>query len=152
MIAENAARSLLDVERLDDVDAHETLAKALLLSGLAMNAAGTSRPCSGAEHLISHSLDEMLGDGGAGLHGEQVALGTLVAATAHESPLAGELRALYERVGLPTGPADLGLDEATLLDALAAAPSTRPDRYTVLSEYDGSRERLQALLAATFPR
>ena len=150
MIAENAARSLLDLESLDDDVVHEELAKALLLSGLAMTAAGTSRPCSGSEHLISHSLDALRGDGGFGLHGEQVALGTLVAASAHGSPLLGQLRSLYERVGLPTSPDALGLDETTLIDVLAAAPATRPDRYTVLSEYDGSRERLEELARAAF--
>ena len=77
---------MLDLEDLARRESHESLAKGLLLSGLAMAAAGTSRPCSGAEHLISHSLDRLLGERAA-MHGEQVALGCLFAAAAHDSPL-----------------------------------------------------------------
>ena len=53
------------------------LAEALILSGLAMSAAGTSRPCSGACHEISHALDHLYP--GLGSHGEQVAIGALFA-------------------------------------------------------------------------
>jgi len=41
-------------------------------SGIAMSLAGTSRPCSGSEHLISHAIDN-LNIGLSILHGEQVA-------------------------------------------------------------------------------
>ena len=85
MISEAAARPALDLPDLGSLSSREVIANGLLLSGLAMAAAGTSRPCSGAEHLISHSLDAMLGEN-AGLHGHQVALGCLVSAAAHESP------------------------------------------------------------------
>jgi glycerol-1-phosphate dehydrogenase [NAD(P)+] len=69
MIGESAARSALDLVDLTATESHEVLAKGLVLSGLAMAAAGTSRPCSGAEHLVSHSLDRILG-ARAGPHGE----------------------------------------------------------------------------------
>ena len=144
MIAEGAARPVLDLEDLASGESHEVLAKGLLLSGLAMAAAGTSRPCSGAEHLISHSLDHILG-ADAGTHGEQVALGSLISAAAHESRLHGTLRELFVRLGLPTSPADLGFSEDLIAQAVLAAPATRPDRYTILSEsLDGpaSAERL----------
>ena len=42
-----------------------------------MEIAGSSRPCSGAEHLISHALDAL--HPGTAQHGEQVAFGALVA-------------------------------------------------------------------------
>ena len=133
MIAEAAARPALDLQDLTTTASHEVLAHGLLLSGLAMAAAGTSRPCSGAEHLISHALDAQLGPRAA-LHGEQVALGCLVSAAAHGSPLIGELRALFGRVGLPVAPGDLSLTRRQLVDAVAASPSLRPDRWTILSE------------------
>ena len=41
-----------------------------------MEIAGSSRPCSGAEHLISHALDDLRP--GTAHHGEQVAFGALV--------------------------------------------------------------------------
>ena len=133
MIAEAAARPVLDLQDVTSGGSHEILAHGLLLSGLAMAAAGTSRPCSGAEHLVSHALDAQLGPRAA-LHGEQVALGCLVSAAAHGSPLLGELQQLFKRVGLPLDPADLGLKTQDLVHAVTAAPALRPERWTILSE------------------
>ena len=48
MIADSAARPILDLEELASATSHRVVAQGLLLSGLAMAAAGTSRPCSGA--------------------------------------------------------------------------------------------------------
>jgi glycerol-1-phosphate dehydrogenase [NAD(P)+] len=135
LIAESAARPALDLTDLTNQDEHEVLAKGLLLSGLAMAAAGTSRPCSGAEHLISHSLDRLLGPRAA-LHGEQVALGSLVAAAAHGSDLLEQLRVVFRRVGLPVTPEELGVSRQDMLLALRGAPATRPDRYTILNRVD----------------
>jgi glycerol-1-phosphate dehydrogenase [NAD(P)+] len=136
MIAESAARPALEIDDISSPESKEWIAKGLLLSGLAMAAAGTSRPCSGAEHLISHSLDAMLGERAA-LHGEQVALGCLVSATAHGSDLIEPLRSLFERIGLPTNPGDVGSSDAEMVEAIGSAPATRPRRYTILTEFEG---------------
>jgi glycerol-1-phosphate dehydrogenase [NAD(P)+] len=62
--------------------AYERLMYGLLLSGLAMQLMGNSRPASGAEHHISH-LIEMAPTGleisSDALHGEKVGVGTLLA-------------------------------------------------------------------------
>ena len=57
--------------------AYENLMCGLLLSGLAMQMMGNSRPASGAEHHISHMI-EMLELSDA-FHGEKVGVGTLIA-------------------------------------------------------------------------
>jgi glycerol-1-phosphate dehydrogenase [NAD(P)+] len=49
----------------------ESLVRCQIFSGLAMSLAGSSRPCSGAEHLISHAIDH-LGFVSDVLHGYQV--------------------------------------------------------------------------------
>jgi glycerol-1-phosphate dehydrogenase [NAD(P)+] len=98
-----------------------------------MEVAGTSRPCSGAEHLVSHALDE-LGAASDALHGEKVALGVLVALALQDNPNAHRVRRLFARVGLPPSLAEMGIDEPGLVDALCRAPSTRPGRWTALSE------------------
>jgi glycerol-1-phosphate dehydrogenase [NAD(P)+] len=149
MIARNAARPVLDVEDLESRESHETLANGLVLSGLAMAAAGTSRPCSGAEHLVSHSLDLLLGPR-ASLHGEQVALGCLVSAAAHRSPLLETLRDLFARLGLPRHPVDLGIDDDLMREAIVRAPSTRPDRHTILSEVAHDHGAVTAVLEQAF--
>jgi glycerol-1-phosphate dehydrogenase [NAD(P)+] len=133
MIAEAAARPALELDEVATSESHEVLAQGLLLSGLAMAASGTSRPCSGAEHLISHALDARLGRDAA-LHGEQVALGALVAAAAHGSTLLAALQGLYLRLGLPVRPEDVGLTTAQLVDAVQVAPALRPDRWTILTD------------------
>lgn len=62
--------------------AYEKLTYGLLLSGLAMQMIGNSRPASGAEHHISHLIEmrpEGLGVHSDALHGEKVGVGTLLA-------------------------------------------------------------------------
>jgi len=151
MIAEHAARPVLDIEELSTAASHELVAKGLLMSGLAMAAAGTSRPCSGAEHLISHGLDERLGDRAA-MHGEQVALGTLVAAEAHGSPMRATLVEFFDRLELPCRPGQLGIGDAELEDAILGAPATRPDRYTILTDVLEQDGDVPALLERAFAK
>ncbi|UCF67587.1 MAG: iron-containing alcohol dehydrogenase [Acidobacteriota bacterium] len=62
------------------------LAEALVLSGVSMALAGSSSPASGGEHLLSHYLD-ISAEGWSRepfLHGEQVAVGTLVSLALYE--------------------------------------------------------------------
>jgi glycerol-1-phosphate dehydrogenase [NAD(P)+] len=148
MIAESASKPVLDLTDLASPGAHDALAKGLILSGLAMAAAGTSRPCSGAEHLISHSLDRLLE--APALHGEQVALGTLFSAAAHDDGLHDEVRKFFERVGLPTRPADLGITDEEMIEAVRRAPETRPERFTILNALDD--EDISRLYETAFRR
>ena len=149
MISESAARPILDLEELTSGASHEVIAQGLLLSGLAMAAAGTSRPCSGPEHLISHALDLQLGPRAA-LHGQQVALGTLVAATAHEWSQTPMLLRTFRRLGLPTSPEELGIGRDQLADAILLAPTLRPDRWTILSERFRSPDEVEELVHRSF--
>jgi len=62
--------------------AYENLMYGLILSGLAMQMMGNSRPASGAEHHISHIIEmepENLAVHSDALHGEKVGVGTLLA-------------------------------------------------------------------------
>ena len=64
-----------------DRAAYGSLMKALVLSGVAMQLSGNSRPASGAEHHISHMIEmgtPWLPETDA-LHGEKVGVGTLLA-------------------------------------------------------------------------
>ena len=63
-------------------EAHGALGEALILSGVAMVAAGSSSPASGGEHLISHLWDmENVANGKATrLHGAQVGVATCISA------------------------------------------------------------------------
>ena len=65
-----------------ETEAFELLMYGLLLSGLAMQMMGNSRPASGAEHHISHMIEmapEGIASPSEALHGEKVGVGTLLA-------------------------------------------------------------------------
>ncbi len=129
--ARAGAESLL--HRTDDLMSETfltTLAEALVLSGLAMAVAGSSRPCSGACHEISHAIDALYP--AKATHGEQVATGALFASFLRGDGVLDALDASLRRHGVPRLPRDLGLGDDEFAAAVAHAPSTRPERYTIL--------------------
>ncbi len=148
-IALLSSRAAFDISWPPSEDDLEVIARALVMSGLAMAMAGSSRPCSGGEHLISHALDELLGPRAA-IHGEQVAVGVLVTSHLHDSDAADHVAPLFERIGFPSDLEGWGLDPATLVDAIRRAPGTRPDRYTVLDEADLSLTAVEELVKSLF--
>ena len=127
-----AATSL--VHREDGIEDDEfliALAEALVLSGLAMATAGSSRPCSGGDHEILHAIDVLFP--GTANHGELAGAASLF--TSHlraDEGLARGIDACLRRHGLPRTPADLGLSDEQFVEAVVRAPRTRPDRFTIL--------------------
>src|SRR6266480_8017664 len=60
MLARSAAEAVLHQPGSIESDEVVTvLAEALVLSGIAMSVAGSSRPCSGGDHEIVHAIDEL---------------------------------------------------------------------------------------------
>src|SRR5580704_13153578 len=111
------------------------LAEALILSGLAMSVAGSSRPCSGGDHEIMHAIDQLYP--GTASHGELAGVGALFCAVLRgDAGQAGLISACLGRHGLPRTPADLAMSHADFAKAVALAPSTRPGRYTILERLD----------------
>ncbi len=82
-LEEKALESLtasLDGLRNGDTKAYEDLMYGLLLSGIAMQMTGNSRPASGAEHHFSHLWEmEVLNDYIDFYHGEKVGVGLVLA-------------------------------------------------------------------------
>lgn len=119
------------------------LLEGLVLSGLAMEVAGNSRPCSGAEHLISHALDELVP--GTASHGEQVAFGAIVACELQGGDWQA-LRGSMCAAGLTRALEGFELAREDLLSAILRAPTTRSGRYTVLDVIGDDRQRLRRAL------
>jgi glycerol-1-phosphate dehydrogenase [NAD(P)+] len=110
------------------------LTEALILSGLAMSVAGSSRPCSGACHEISHALD-LCYPTRTSLHGEQVAVGACFATMLRgDEEMFATMVAAARRSGLGLLPEELGLTVDEFARVVEIAPSTRPGRHTILEE------------------
>ena len=76
--AVETTRSCLSRLRAGDDTAYENLMYGLLISGLAMQMVGNSRPASGAEHHLSHLWEmEVLNPHIDALHGEKVSVGLM---------------------------------------------------------------------------
>lgn len=136
-----AAEAIL--HRTDSVDSQEfltSLAEALVLSGMAMSVAGSSRPASGACHEIIHAITELYP--GTSNHGELAGIGALYAyflRSTHQGAGETRMQSIREcllRHGLPVVPGDIGLNEEQFANAVAHAPATRPGRYTILEHLD----------------
>ena len=132
--AQTAAKAILHrTDGIDDEDFLVALAEALVLSGLAMTTAGSSRPCSGSEHEILHAVDHLFP--GSARHGELAGAATLFTAFLRgDDAMAAAVDACLARHVLPRLPGDLGLSEAQFVQAVLHAPGTRPDRFTVLEQ------------------
>jgi len=107
--------------------------KALVSSGVAMSIAGSSRPASGAEHLISHQLDRIAPD--PALHGHQVGVGSIVTEYLHSGPKGRwrDIRDALASIDAPTTAEELGIDDDVMIEALTTAHEIR-DRYTILGD------------------
>ena len=104
----------------------------MISAGVASCIAGSSRPCSGAEHLFSHAIEYVAGHG-YGLHGERVGLGTIMMAKLHGLDWE-KVTDTLRNVGAPTTAKELGLNEQHIVSSLVLARSLRPDRYTILNK------------------
>jgi glycerol-1-phosphate dehydrogenase [NAD(P)+] len=123
MVQHPLRASLSAPERLRDHDPEATGAffLGLVMSGLAMQATQSSRPASGAEHLISH-LWEMTGltDNGNTLsHGTKVGIGSVLVTLLYERLLHHDLTAL----GVEACVAALPSAEALEAQVRAALPA-----------------------------
>ena len=119
------------------------IVEALISAGVASCIAGSSRPCSGAEHLFSHAVDKL--EPGVGLHGEKCGIGTILISKLQGQNWKQIVKTLKD-VGAPTTAKQIGLKSEVLAKALTIAQSLRPERYTILSEV-GMTEKEAVLLA-----
>ncbi len=89
------------IKRRADISKEEYTTKvmyALLLSGLAMQLAGNSRPASGAEHHMSHLWEmHLMNEEVNALHGEKVAVGLNIVADTYKKALTRGLD--YDKIG-----------------------------------------------------
>lgn len=109
-----------------------SLVTSLLMSGIAMEIAGTSRPASGSEHLISHALDDV--SRYPKMHGLQVGVASYLCALLQENPETESLKEVLLRTGFFEFVSHNPFDKEEFISALRMAPTVKKDYYTILSE------------------
>lgn len=118
------------------------LANCLVLSGIAMDYAGSSRPVSGSEHLFSHALDYFCEK--QNLHGLNVALGTVgVLKIIGEEP--SEVVRYLKKFEVDVNPEHMGISEDTFIYCMQHATEMRNNRYTYLHEADLNADKLRKI-------
>jgi len=127
------------------VESIRVLVEALISDGVAAGIAGSSRPCSGSEHLFSHALDMFSTE--HALHGEQCGVGTIIMSYLHGLDHNRIKRAL-RKAGAPTTAEELGISENNLITALIKAKEVRPDRYTILNEIEIDKKKAREILTS----
>ena len=122
------------------------IVEALISAGVASCIAGSSRPCSGAEHLFSHALDKIAPS--KGLHGEKCGIGAIMMAKLQGQDWRRIAKTLKD-VGAPTTAKQIGLKDGEVVDALMIAQDLRPERYTILKEIEMTETRAWNLAKST---
>ena len=122
------------------------IVEALISAGVASCIAGSSRPCSGAEHLFSHALDKIAP--GKGLHGEKCGIGSIMIAKLQGQDWKKIVKTLKE-VGAPTTAKQIGVKEEEVIHALMMAQELRPERYTILKEIEMTERKAMNLAKST---
>jgi len=148
-LIENAARI-----RKMETGPFEAFLKALMNDGFLTQMSGDSRILFGSEHVIGQALME--GESRMkSLHGEQVAIGTIIM-----SRLQGldwkVLKGSLEEIGAPTTARAIGFDSETLVMAIARGPEInrawmhdRPDFYTILTHKDFTEQQVRKIAKET---
>jgi glycerol-1-phosphate dehydrogenase [NAD(P)+] len=132
-IALNAANTFLfyTPKAFSDLDYLRVLASSLMMSGIAMEIAGGSRPASGAEHSVSHAYDRIASQ--PSMHGLQVGVASYLLSRLQEKTAAA-VEAAATSSGFLEFVAGRPLDREAFRDAIKLAPSIKQDNYTILSE------------------
>ena len=144
MLSETAFNSLLysEAKSLTSIEGIKMLAQSLVLSGLSMQLAGNSRPCSGSEHLFSHAMDELFDHNIP--HGILVAMGSVVACKLQGRDHRVVLNFL-KAYDVSVNPAKHGITEDMFIKAWMFAKEVRKERYTILNKINLTEELFRQL-------
>lgn len=119
------------------------LSRALVMGGLAMEIAGSSRPCSGSEHLFAHAIEEYYPEVKLS-HGMGVALGTIAACIFQGQDEKGLMNFMSQN-GLDFNPKSYGITEDMFADMWKKARTVRKNRITILDDTEFDRKQLDEI-------
>jgi len=150
-LMENAAR----IKRKEE-SAFAAFLQAMINDGFLTQMGGDSRILFGSEHIVAQGLmEEQIQAGVNGLHGEQVAIGTILMAYLQGQDWRSVKNALQE-VGAPVTAEQIGLADQAVVRVLTRAREIneawlrdRPDFYTILMEKPMTRETAKEIALET---
>jgi glycerol-1-phosphate dehydrogenase [NAD(P)+] len=148
-LSEYAAREIMDHAASVKPGLEESVwiaIRPMIVAGIAMSVAGSSRPCSGSEHLFSHALDRVAAH--PSLHGDQCGVGAIMMMDLHGGDWRRVRDALHT-IGAPTTAKELGVSPEEIVNALVLAHTLRPERYTILGDNGLTREAAERLASRT---
>jgi glycerol-1-phosphate dehydrogenase [NAD(P)+] len=134
LLAHNSLDSLYFLVEAQDFNSegfYYSLVNSLVISGIAMEVAGSSRPASGSEHLISHALDSI--SPAPAMHGIQVGIAAYLCSLLQNNEVE-TVRDFLIKTGFAGFAKNKPLDKRQFLKALELAPKIKDNYYTVLSE------------------
>jgi len=137
-----AAESILrhiDLIKPESEEAVWHVMKALIMSGIGMSIAGSSRPASGSEHLFAHALEQICDK--KLLHGERVGVGTILMMYLQDRNWQ-RIKESLELIGDPTTASDLNVSDEAIIEAITMAHTIR-ERYTILGKGISKEEAIQ---------
>ncbi|MEU6997048.1 iron-containing alcohol dehydrogenase family protein [Nonomuraea sp. NPDC046570] len=146
-MSRTAAEALIGRNDSIESDAFLTvLAESLILSGMSMVIAGSSRPASGGDHEILHAVDQLFP--GTSNHGELAGIGAAFCFFLREdSSKTTRIVDCLRQHKLPVTPGDIGLSNEQFTEAVVLAPSTRPGRFTILEHLRLSENEVRGRVA-----
>ncbi len=148
-LSEYAAQEIIDHAASIKPNLEESVwiaIRPILVAGISMSVAGSSRPCSGSEHLFSHALDRV--SKRPSLHGEQCGVGAIMMMYLHGGDWKKVKNALLT-IGAPTTAQELGVSSDEVVRALELAHTLRPDRYTILGDNGLTHDAAERLATVT---
>jgi len=132
-IAKSSVLSVINFKNpnLEDISFLETVIEALIMSGISIALADSSRPASGSEHSLSHAADIILNF--SGIHGLQTGFYTCVSLKARNNIHYNDVLIFLKTINFfKRLPGDL-FDVEIFKDIARLAPKIR-NRYTILNE------------------
>ncbi len=132
VISKNAVEPFLyyPKKEFDDLAYIGVIASGLLMSGIAMQIADSSRPASGSEHLISHAYDKVASE--PSLHGLQVGVASYAVSYLQKDTYP-VLKQIIQDCGFLDFMTQNPLHKEDFIKAIYHAPEIKENFYTILS-------------------
>lgn len=150
MISLQSVENLVNypAKSINDLDFLRLICGALVMSGVAMEVSGSSRPASGSEHLISHAYDALAKK--PDMHGLQVGVATLAVTWLQDHPKRHLIMDVFAQTGFDAWMSTHPLDREDFIRAVEAAPGIKEGYYTVLSDIEKRRTLIRDLETNAF--